>query len=305
MLCGPPATLTKRTVLPGAIVSALGSNFAWVVPLPIILTSTTGPVGAAGVVVVAAAGCGAEVSAAFLPHAAMTVTAASAPIHVSRIVSLLVSRFPGQDACELVHNIDPVPTNGRPAGPEIGLFVGNWGPGSCIFGRMHELGVALRRHLNSLEGAVRKLLAIAALAAFTTSTAAAQSRWTPEIGIQGGYNHMKPAGTGANDAINIITVPGASFITAVYGSGAFFAIIPAGQKLAIEPQFGFSQVETGGSHATIAKIGLRADYALNANVYGAVGGALNYVEQGATPTHPALGAQVAVGYRTPMTAALD
>src|SRR5690242_9354807 len=95
MLCGPPATLTKRTVLPGAIVSAFGSNLAWEVPLPIILTSTTGPVGAAGVVVVAAAGCCAAVSAAFLPHAATTVTAASAPIHVCRIVSLLVSRFPG------------------------------------------------------------------------------------------------------------------------------------------------------------------------------------------------------------------
>src|SRR6266576_6446629 len=113
MLCGPPATLMKRTVLPGAIVSALGSNFAWVVPLPIILTSTTGPVGAAGVVV--AAGCCAEVSAAFLPHATAATTA-SAPIHVSRIVSLLVSRFPGQDACELVHNIDPGRPNGRPAG---------------------------------------------------------------------------------------------------------------------------------------------------------------------------------------------
>ena len=152
---------------------------------------------------------------------------------------------------------------------------------------------------------MRKLLAIAALAAFTTSTAAAQSRWTPEIGIQGGYNHMKPAGTGANDAINLITIPGASFITAVYGSGAFFAIIPAGQKLAIEPQFSFSQVETGGSHATIAKLGLRADYALNANVYGAVGGALNYLEQGSTPSHTQLGAQVAVGYRKPLTSSLN
>src|SRR5258708_812559 len=115
MLCGPPATLTKRTVLPGAIVSALGSNLAWVVPLPIILTSTTGPAGAAGGVVPFAAGCWAAVSAAFLPHAT-AATAASAPIHISRMVSLLVSRFPGQDACELVHNIDPGRPNGRPAG---------------------------------------------------------------------------------------------------------------------------------------------------------------------------------------------
>src|SRR6266704_1928570 len=85
MLCGPPETLMKRTVLPGAMVRALGSNLAWVVPLPIILTSTTGPVGAAGVVVAAAAGCCAVLSAAFLPHAT-AATAASAPIHVSRMV---------------------------------------------------------------------------------------------------------------------------------------------------------------------------------------------------------------------------
>ena len=152
---------------------------------------------------------------------------------------------------------------------------------------------------------MRKLLAIAALAALTGSTAAAQSRWTPEIGMQGGYNHMKPAGTGANDAINILTIPGASFITAVYGSGAVYAIIPAGQKLAIEPQLGFSQVETGGNHATLAKVGLRADYALNPNVYAAVGGALNYIEQGTNPSHTQFGAQVALGYRKPLTAGIN
>jgi len=151
---------------------------------------------------------------------------------------------------------------------------------------------------------VRKLLAIAALAALTTSTAAAQSRWTPEIGIQGGYNHVKPAGTHANDAISIITIPGASFVTAIYGSGPIYAIIPAGLKLAIEPQLGFSQLETGGNHATLAKIGLRADYAFNANVYAAAGGVLNYLEQ-SSPNHTGLGVQVAVGYRKPLTAGLN
>lgn len=151
---------------------------------------------------------------------------------------------------------------------------------------------------------MRKLLAIAALAALTVSTAAAQSRWTPEIGIQGGYNHVKPAGTNANDAISIITVPGASFVTTIYGSAPIYAIIPAGLKLAIEPQIGFSQLETSGSHATIAKIGLRADYALNANVYAAAGGALNYLEQ-SSPDHTQLGLQAAVGYRKPLTAGLN
>src|SRR2546423_1394560 len=50
MLCGPPDTLVKRTVAPTGIVIELGSYAARLVPLPVILTSTTGPV------VVAAAG---------------------------------------------------------------------------------------------------------------------------------------------------------------------------------------------------------------------------------------------------------
>src|SRR5258708_31417652 len=93
MLCGPPATLMKRTVLPGAIVSALGSNLAWVVPLPIILTSTTGPVGAAGVVVAVAPRCCAQVSPPFLPPHPPAAPPPGAPNHVSRLVSLLFSRF--------------------------------------------------------------------------------------------------------------------------------------------------------------------------------------------------------------------
>src|SRR5260370_12135956 len=40
MSCGPPDTLRKRTVVPVAIASVAGSNAAFVVPSPVILTST-------------------------------------------------------------------------------------------------------------------------------------------------------------------------------------------------------------------------------------------------------------------------
>src|SRR6266508_695378 len=50
MLCGPPDTLVKRTVAPAGFVIALVSKARRVLPLPVIFTSTTGPV------VVAAAG---------------------------------------------------------------------------------------------------------------------------------------------------------------------------------------------------------------------------------------------------------
>src|SRR5258708_38257631 len=83
-----------------------------------------------------------------------------------------------------------------------------------------------------------------------------------------------------------------------------YALIPAGLKLAIERQLGFSQLETGGNHATLAKIGLRADYAVNANVYAAAGGVLNYLEQ-SSPNHTGLGVHAAAGYRKPSTAGLN
>src|SRR5258708_40323197 len=114
MLCGPPATLMKRTVLPGAIVSALGSNLAWVVPLPIILTSTTGPVGAAGVVVAVAAGCFAAGSAAFLPPHATPAHPAGVPNQNQPMVYILVSRIPGPATCGTVSNIYHGRTNRMP-----------------------------------------------------------------------------------------------------------------------------------------------------------------------------------------------
>src|SRR5579859_1258129 len=71
MLWGPPGALMKRTVVPGAMVRGAGLNAAWVEPLPVIWTSTTGPEGAALVVGVVAAGFWVAVSAGFLspPHA--------------------------------------------------------------------------------------------------------------------------------------------------------------------------------------------------------------------------------------------
>ena len=46
-LCGPPDTLTNRTVVPGVTVSTLGSNAAFLVPSPVMRTSIRGPAAAA------------------------------------------------------------------------------------------------------------------------------------------------------------------------------------------------------------------------------------------------------------------
>jgi hypothetical protein len=147
---------------------------------------------------------------------------------------------------------------------------------------------------------VRKLSAIAALAALGVSTAAAQSSWTAELGIQGGFAKIKPAGTKANDALTLFDVPGGSFLFSTLGSGALYAIIPWHNKLAAEVQLGGSQLQAGTTAYTVARIGLRADYALSPQFYAAAGGVLNYTS-GLTPKARQLGLQAAVGYRRRLT----
>ncbi len=151
---------------------------------------------------------------------------------------------------------------------------------------------------------MRKLLAIAALAAFGVSTAAAQSSWTQELGIQGGYARVKPAGTGANDAITLFDVPGGSFLFSTLGGGALYMILPWHNKLAVETQLGASQVNSGGVALTVARLGLRGDYALTPRFYAAAGGMAHYV-QGFSTDHLQLGVQLAVGYRRKLTSTIN
>jgi len=152
---------------------------------------------------------------------------------------------------------------------------------------------------------VRKLLAIAALAALSASAAAAQSSWTAEFGIQGGFAKIKPAGTGANDAINVFDIPGGSFLYSTLGSGALYIIVPWHNKLAIEGQLGGSQLSTGTGSATVARLGLRADYALSPQIYAAVGEMANYIQGVGGTEHLQLGAQVGLGYRKRLTNSIN
>ena len=148
---------------------------------------------------------------------------------------------------------------------------------------------------------MRKLLAIAALAAFGMSTAAAQSSWTRELGIQGGFAKIKPAGSGANDAINLFDIPGGSFaLYSSLGGAALYAILPWHNKLAVETQLSGTQLNLGGTTVTTARIGLRADYAVSPQFYLAAGGVLNYIN-GLVPGSKQLGIQAAAGYRRRLT----
>lgn len=135
--------------------------------------------------------------------------------------------------------------------------------------------------------------------------AMAQRFWNPEIGLQGGFAHVKPSGTGASDAINLIDAPGGSFVTAVLSYAPLYAIIPIGQRFAVEPQAGLAQATVSTANAvTFARLGARLDYAVTQSLYVAGGGVLNDVQTDA-PRHLQVGLQAGLGYRTTLGSRLS
>src|SRR5882762_2268128 len=102
MLCGPPETLMNRTTVPALIVSLLGSNAATLVPLPVILTSTTAPTGwAAGAAAAPPDDAGVAASAwdaaaFFSPPQATTANATSEVNRVNRIADSSGTKMTGQ-----------------------------------------------------------------------------------------------------------------------------------------------------------------------------------------------------------------
>ena len=148
----------------------------------------------------------------------------------------------------------------------------------------------------------RTFAMLALLASLATSTQAQRS-WQSEIGIQGGFVRIKPAGTGRADQIDVFALPGANYVLGLLSQGSIYAIIPWSQKLAVEPSFVVTQLSVGGTNTT-ARLGLRADYALTPKLYAAAGGVLLYLHSPAQQTKT-LGLQGAVGYRMHLTGPLN
>jgi hypothetical protein len=150
---------------------------------------------------------------------------------------------------------------------------------------------------------VQRTFAMLALAVAVTSTAQGQTSWQSEIGIQGGFVRVKPAGTGRADQIDVFAVPGANYVLGLLTQGSVYAIIPASEKLAVEPSFVVSQLNAGTTNTT-GRLGLRADYALTPKFYAAAGGVLLYIHAGSQQSKT-LGLQGAVGYRMHLTGPLN
>ena len=150
---------------------------------------------------------------------------------------------------------------------------------------------------------MQRTFAILAVLASLTTTAQAQRAWQSEIGVQGGFVRVKPAGTGRADQIDAFALPGANYVLGLLTQGSVYAIIPWSEKLAVEPSFVVSQLNGGGTNTT-GRLGLRANYALTPKFYAAAGGVLLYLHTSSQQSKT-LGLQGAVGYRMHLTGPLN
>ena len=150
---------------------------------------------------------------------------------------------------------------------------------------------------------MQRTVAMLALAAGLATTAQAQQAWQSEIGIQGGFVRIKPAGSGQTDHIDAFAIPGSAYVLGLLTHGTFYVVIPWKDKIAIEPSFVITQLN-GGLSVTSGNIGLRANYALTPTVYAALGGELLYLESSIQRSKQ-LALQGAVGYRVHLTGPLN
>ena len=141
----------------------------------------------------------------------------------------------------------------------------------------------------------RTFALLALLAGAVTTGAQAQKAWQTEIGIQGGYTRVVAAGLGA-DPTDVIGLPGFNLGPLLPVTPGVYAVIPWKDKIAVDLDFGVSQVNLGVVGLTLFQLGARGDYAFTNNLYASAGGALGYVETGGT-SETQLGVQAAVGYR--------
>jgi hypothetical protein len=141
---------------------------------------------------------------------------------------------------------------------------------------------------------MKKFLAITSLALSAASGLSAQQSWRSEVGIQGGFARVKPAGTGAHDQIDLFDLPGFSLAPLIPSYSSVYFIVPWQQKLAIEPSFSVAQLQ-GTGNATLLDLGLRVDYALTPKFYGAAGITAGHINNSGTNSTQ-FGVLAAVGY---------
>jgi len=146
------------------------------------------------------------------------------------------------------------------------------------------------------------LLAFTALAG---TQASAQGRWTPQIGIVGGFARFMPAGGGQPRYADRLELPGSAS-----SYPTLFVVIPLTSRLALEPAIAASRTtfkEASGlfpsASSSNARLTLRADVAVAAGLYVAAGGMIRYKETDSAQDIQ-LGALGALGYREDLGSSL-
>ena len=133
--------------------------------------------------------------------------------------------------------------------------------------------------------------------------------WRPQIGVAGGYAGAHLIGVGSVTSISMPGYGGAlgnalgrllPVVRAVTLPPTIFAIIPVGDKVAIEPGLDIQRFHESGQTDFTGNLSVRLDYAVHGGWYGALGGNLHYLKSSGVNAATRTGMNLGWGYRFPL-----
>jgi hypothetical protein len=141
----------------------------------------------------------------------------------------------------------------------------------------------------------------------STSPAPSRRAWAAQLGIAGGYANVHVVGGGS---LTALAIPG-------YGGGlssivvneitlppTVFAIIPIGNKIAVEPALDIHRFQGSGQTDFSGNLSARLNYAVHGGWYAALGGNLHYIKSTGVDAGTRTGLNLGWGYRFPFLAGL-
>lgn len=143
----------------------------------------------------------------------------------------------------------------------------------------------------------------------SSSTRPPNRAWRPQIGLAGGYADAHLIGAGSVTSLSFPGYGGAvgnalggflSALRAVALPPTVFAILPIGDKIAIEPGLDIHRFQSGGQTDFSGNLSVRLDYAVHGGWYGALGGNLHYIKTTGVNAATRTGLNLGWGYRFPL-----
>ena len=146
-----------------------------------------------------------------------------------------------------------------------------------------------------------------------SSAPAAHGAWRTQLGIAGGYADAHLVGAASVTSLAFPGYGGAlgnafgslvSEFRAVALPPTVFAILPIGDKVAIEPGLDIHRLQSSGETDFSGNLSMRLDYAVHGGWYGAFGGNLHYIKTTGVSAATRTGVNLGWGYRFPLVPAL-